>query len=132
VLSLGKEFIGKEFIGKEFTGEEFRNGRMKMKIAGLLAVVALLAGPASAQMPEPHVKGPGEPEPDKTRSQIEAEKEAERAYRRSLGNIQEQKAADPWGTVRSENAPPKAGAKPAAAKPKAAKTAVKPEASAKQ
>ena len=101
---------------------------MKLKIAGLLAVIALLAGPASAQMPQPHVKGPGEPEPDKTRSQIEAEQEAERAYKRSLGNTQEQKSADPWGTVRSDNATPKA----APAKPKVPKTAAKPETSAKQ
>jgi hypothetical protein len=105
---------------------------MKLKIAGLVAVIALLAGPAWAQMPQPHVQGPGEPDPDKTRSQIEAEKEAERAYRRSLGNIQEQKSADPWGTVRSDNAAPKAAAKTSPAKPKTPKTAAKPETSAKQ
>jgi hypothetical protein len=118
---------------------------MKMKITGLVAVVALLAGQASAQMPQPHVKGPGEPEPDKTRSQIEGEKEAERAYQRSLGNIREQKSADPWGIVRSDGTAPKAaakeGVKAAPAKPKApkdaaakdgAKTAAKPEAAAKQ
>ena len=99
---------------------------MKMKITGLVAVIALLAGPASAQMPQPHVKGPGEPEPDKTRSQIEGEKEAERAYQRSLGNIKEQKSADPWGIVRSDGTAPKAAAKDGA------KTAAKPEAAAKQ
>jgi hypothetical protein len=105
---------------------------MKMKIAGLMAVIALLAGPAGAQMPQPHVQNPGEPDPVKTRSQIESEKESERAYQRSLGNIQEKKSADPWGTVRSGDAAPKA----APAKPKApkdtAKTAAKPETPAKQ
>jgi hypothetical protein len=109
---------------------------MKMKIAGLVAVIALLAGPAWAQMPQPHVKGPGEPEPDKTRTQIEDEKEMERAYKRSLGNIQEQKSADPWGIARggdgTSKASDKAAAKGSAAKPKPPKTAVKPEASAKQ
>ena len=108
---------------------------MKMKIAGLVAVIALLAGPAWAQMPQPHVKGPGEPEPDKTRSQIEGEKEAERAYQRSLGNIKEQKSADPWGIVRSDGTAPKAakeGVKAAPAKPKVPKDAAKPEAAAKQ
>jgi hypothetical protein len=112
---------------------------MKMKITGLVAVIALLAGPAWAQMPQPHVKGPGEPEPDKTRSQIEGEKEAERAYQRSLGNIKEQKSADPWGIVRSDGTAPKAakeGVKAAPVKPKApkdaAKEAAKPEAAAKQ
>ena len=110
---------------------------MKTKIAGLLAIIALLAGPAWGQMPQPHVRGPGEPDPDKTRSQIEAEKDAERAYKRSLGNIQEQKSADPWGTVRGGDAAPKDAAK---AKPKApkdtgrnaAKTAAKPETPARQ
>ena len=105
---------------------------MNKKIAGLVAVIALLAGPAWAQVAQPHVQGPGEPDPDKTRSQIEGEKEAERAYRRSLGNIQEQKSADPWGTMRSDNATPKAAAKAAPAKPKAPKTAAKPETPAKQ
>jgi hypothetical protein len=109
---------------------------MKMKIAGLVAVIALLAGPVSAQMPQPHVKGPGEPEPDKTRSQIESEKADERAYQRSLGNIQEKKSADPWGIARGSDAAPKAAAKAAPAKAKAAKdpakTAAKPETSAKQ
>jgi hypothetical protein len=109
---------------------------MKTRIAGLVAVVALLAGPAWAQMPEAHVKNPGEPEPDKTRIQIESEKEAERAYKRSLGNIQEQKSADPWGIARggdgTSKASDKAAAKASPAKPKPPKTAVKPEASAKQ
>jgi hypothetical protein len=104
---------------------------MKTKIAGLLAVTALLAGPASAQMPQPHVQGPGEPDPVKTRTQIESEKDAERAYNRSLGNIQEQKSADPWGSMRSDTTP-KAAAKAAPAKPKTPKTAAKPETSAKQ
>jgi hypothetical protein len=113
---------------------------MKIKIAALVAVIALLAGPASAQMAQPHVQNPGEPDPDKTRTQIESEKEAERAYKRSLGNIQEQKSADPWGIARGSDAAPKAaakeGVKAAPAKPKAskdaAKTAAKPEMPAKQ
>ncbi len=108
---------------------------MKMKIAGLVAAIALLAAPAWAQMPQPHVQGPGEPDRDKTRTQIESEKEAERAYKRSLGNIQEQKSADPWGTMRGDTtskANDKAAAKAAPAKPKIPKTAAKPETSTKQ
>ena len=38
---------------------------------------------------------------------------------RSLGNIPEQQKTDPWGTVRSDNAPPKAATKAPQAKPKA-------------
>ena len=86
------------------------------RILGAVAVIALFAGPAAAQ------KGPakyGEEDKDKTPSEIAAEKDAERAYRRSLGNIPEQKSLDPWGTVRSDSAPPKAAAKAPPAKPKA-------------
>ena len=87
------------------------------RILGAVAVIALLAGPASAQ------GGPaayGEPDKDKTPAEIAAEKEAERAYRRSLGNIPEQqKSSDPWGSMRSDGAPPKAAAKAPPAKPKA-------------
>jgi hypothetical protein len=86
------------------------------KILGAIAVIGLLTGSALAQ------KGParyGEEDKPKTPTEIAAEKDAERAYRRSLGNIPEQQKQDPWGTVRSESAAPKAAAKAPAAKPKA-------------
>lgn len=73
-----------------------------MRIFCAAAMIALLAGPAYAQSkPVPQygdLKG-------KSPQEIAAEREAERAYNRSLGNIPEQKAADPWGNVRSDNAP---------------------------
>jgi hypothetical protein len=105
-----------------------------MRMIGIVAVMVLLAGPAWAQTtPIPKY---GETDQDKTPADIRAEKEAERAYKRSLGNIPEQKSTDPWGTVRSENAAPKAAAKPPA-KPKAVKTEAaktdgKPQTTAKQ
>jgi len=86
------------------------------RILGAIVVTALLAGSAWAQ------KGPtryGEEDKPKTPAEIAAEKDAERAYRRSLGNIPEQQKTDPWGTVRSDSAPPKAAAKAPPAKPKA-------------
>ena len=86
------------------------------RILGATVVIALLAGPALAQ------GGPakyGEADKPKTPAEIAADKEAEKAYRRSLGNIPEQKSLDPWGTVRSDSAPPKAAAKAPSAKPKA-------------
>ena len=90
-----------------------------MRIFGVVAVIALfLAGPALGQKAVPRY---GETAADKSPSEIAAEKEAEKAYQRSLGNIPEQKSSDPWGAVRSDNAPPKAAAKAAAAKPKADK-----------
>ncbi len=91
------------------------------KLLGAIAVIGLLTGSALAQ------KGParyGEEDKPKTPAEIAAEKDAERAYRRSLGNIPEQQKTDPWGTVRSEAAPPKAAAK-TPAKPKAAVGAAK-------
>ncbi|MBT1516805.1 hypothetical protein KIP88_41095 [Bradyrhizobium sp. SRL28] len=87
------------------------------RILGAAAVIALLAGSAAAQ------RGPakyGEEDKPKTPAEIAAERDAEKAYRRSLGNIPEQqKSADPWGSVRSDSAPPKAAAKAPQAKPKA-------------
>lgn len=95
-----------------------------MKIVGVVAVMALLAGPAWAQA----VPKYGEPDPEKTQADIAAEKAAERAYRRSLGNIPEQKSSDPWGTMRGDGAP-KAAAKAPDAKASAVKAATaKPKA----
>jgi hypothetical protein len=101
-----------------------------MKMIGIVAVMALLAGPAWAQTE--NMQKYGDPDKVKTQADIAREKDAEQAYKRSLGNIPEQKSTDPWGTVRSDNAAPKAAAK-APAKPKAAKTeAAKTDAAAKQ
>ena len=94
-----------------------------MKIVGVVAVMTLLAGPAWAQS-QP-IQKYGDPDKEKTAAEIRAEKDAEQSYRRSLGNIPEQKSSDPWGTVRSESAPKAAAkdvAKAPAAKPKAKST----------
>ena len=99
------------------------------RILGAVALTGLLAGSALAQAQ----KGPakyGEIDKPKTSSEIAAEKEAERAYNRSLGNIPEQKSVDPWGIVRSDNAPPKAAAK-AVVKPKAKSADIKTDTPAK-
>jgi len=85
-----------------------------MRILSAVAVIALLAGPVYAQ----NVPKYGEADKEKSPAEKEADKEAQRAYQRSLGNIPEQKSADPWGVVRSDNAP-KAAVKTTHAKPKA-------------
>ena len=87
------------------------------RILGAVAVTALLVGPASAQ--SKRMQTYGEPDKEKSATEKAAERDAERAYNRSLGNIPEQKSTDPWGTVRSDSAPPKAAAKAPQAKPKA-------------
>ena len=76
------------------------------------AVIALLAGPAYAQNSIPKY---GDVPAAKTPSQIEEERTAERAYKRSLGNIPDQTASDPWGNARGVDTP-KAAAKPSPAK----------------
>jgi hypothetical protein len=89
---------------------------MLMRIFGTVAFIALLAGPAYAQNAVPKY---GDVDKAKSPQQIQAEKDAEQAYKKSLQNIPEQKSADPWGIVRSDNASPKAAAKASPAKPKA-------------
>ena len=89
------------------------------RIVGAVAVTALLAGSALAQ------KGParyGETDKDKTPTEKAAEKDAERAYQRSLGNIPEQKATDPWGITRGDGAAKAEKAAPAKPKAKSADT----------
>ena len=86
------------------------------RMLGAIAVMALLAGQAWAQS-QP-MQRYGEPDKEKSASDKAAEREAERAYKRSLGNIPEQKSTDPWGIVRSDNSAPKAD-KAASSKPKA-------------
>jgi hypothetical protein len=74
-----------------------------MRVVAAAVIVAFLAGPAFAQQ-KPMQKY-GEEDKVKTLEERNAEREAEKAYKRSLGNIPEQKAVDPWGNVRSDNAP---------------------------
>jgi hypothetical protein len=81
-----------------------------MRVFRAAAVIALLAGPAYGQS----IPKYGETEKAKSPQQIEADREAERAYKRSLGNIPDQGPTDPWGNVRSDSAPnPVAKAAPA-------------------
>lgn len=75
-----------------------------MRILLVAAMVTLLVGPAYAQA---HMQQPGKQAAPKSRQQIEADREAEKAYRKSLGNIPDQGPSDPWGNMRGES-PPKA------------------------
>jgi hypothetical protein len=75
-----------------------------MRIFLAAMIVALLAGSAFAQTQQP-VPRYGDTGKSKSPQEIEAEKEAERAYKRSLGNIPDQGPTDPWGNVRSDGAP---------------------------
>jgi hypothetical protein len=81
---------------------------MRMRVFRAALVGAFLAAPAYAQ--QQHVPKYGEETKDKSPQEIEADKAADRAYKRSLGNIPDQGPTDPWGTVRGNNDAPKASA----------------------
>jgi hypothetical protein len=83
-----------------------------MRVFCAVMMVALLAGPAVAQTQQPVPKY-GDPDKDKTQTELESERQAERAYKRSLGNVPDAGPTDPWGNVRSDGG---AKAKPAPAK----------------
>ncbi len=83
------------------------------------AIIAMMAAPAPAQ--QAPVQGYGEKDKDKTLVQQQAERDAERAYKRSLGNVPDKAPVDPWGNARSAEAPKpatKAAAKTGPAKAK--------------
>ncbi len=85
-------------------------GCPSMRVIRAVAMIALLGAPAFASAQgfgqnQDHVQQAGEKDPEKTRQQIEADKEAQKAYKRSLSNIPDHAASDPWGNVRSDNAP---------------------------
>jgi len=93
---------------------------MRAKTFMAAAIIATLAGSAAAQ--QKPMQRYGEKDKEKSWTEQEAEKDAERAYKRSLGNVPEKPAADPWGSARSAEAPKaavKGEAKAAGVKPKA-------------
>jgi len=79
-----------------------------MKVLRAAAVIALLTGPAYAQMPNINLI----PEiASKTPEEREADEVRDKAYRDSLKKIPDAKVtSDPWGAVRTDT--PKAPAKP--------------------
>jgi hypothetical protein len=94
-------------------------GNMRWKVLGAAAIIALLAGPVFAQ--QAPVQRYGEKDKEKTPNEIQAERDAERAYQRSLGSVPAKAPVDPWGIARPAEAPKgeaKSAAKTASPKPK--------------
>ena len=90
-----------------------------MRILIAVAVAALVATPAYAQMPNINLL----PQ-DKFKTQEEKDQDAvaQKAYKDSLSKIPDAKtSSDPWGAVRSDA--PKAAARPAKPKTKTGSTA---------
>jgi hypothetical protein len=79
-----------------------------------LAMPAL--SPAAAQ--QQHMQEYGQPDKDKTAAEKAADKAAAEAYQRSINAIPDKGATDPWGTVRSNDAPKPAPTKTAKSKAK--------------
>jgi hypothetical protein len=75
-----------------------------MKIFRAAALIALLGGPAYAQsLPDINIIPEAR---SKTPEEIEQDKANEKAYKESLRKIPDAKASsDPWGNVRSTDAP---------------------------
>ena len=89
---------------------------MRVRAFIAAAIIAALTGPAWAQ--QAPVQRYGEKDKEKSQTELQAEKDAERAYKRSLDAVPEKGPIDPWGNARTVEAP-KAAAKTAApAKPK--------------
>jgi hypothetical protein len=80
-----------------------------MRILRAAAIIALLAGPVYAQSPDQHVPRYGETSDTKRPQEIENDKQADKAYNKSLGNIPDKGPVDPWGIARSADAPKEAG-----------------------
>ena len=106
--------------------ENSGNGLMKAKIAGLVVVSAWLVG-AAAWAQQAHVPRYREEEKEKSETEKATARDAENAYKRSLGNIPEQKSADPWGTMRSDSAAAKTTDKTASDKAATKAAHVKPK-----
>jgi hypothetical protein len=76
-----------------------------MRILSAAAVIALLTGPAYAQMQTPHVNLLSDL-PSKTPEDKEQEAAQQKAYKESLKKIPDAKvSSDPWGNVRSVDTP---------------------------
>ncbi|BCA21673.1 hypothetical protein BDHH15_48880 [Bradyrhizobium diazoefficiens] len=84
-------------------------GVFSMRKIAVAVMFALIAPTALAQ---DHVPMYGEQSQDKTETQKADDIRAERAYQRSLGNVPGQKAVDPWGTARGDEASKKRAAPP--------------------
>ncbi len=95
-----------------------------MKLFRMAAVLAVLAGPAYAQMPNINLLQDG---PSKTPEEKAADAERDKAYKETLKKIPDTKASnDPWGGMRSDppkQAAPKASAATGAPKKKTGTTA---------
>jgi len=88
-----------------------------MRVLCVAAVALLVASPAVAQIPQLNLLQDNRPA--KTQEEKDAEAARDKAYKDSLKKIPDAKPpADPWGNVRSTDAPKTPAKSAASAKPK--------------
>jgi hypothetical protein len=88
-----------------------------MRALRLAAAIFLLASPAVAQMPALNLLQDNRPA--KSQDEKDAEAAQQKAYKDSLKKIPDAKApADPWGNVRSNDAPAASTKSASSSKPK--------------
>jgi hypothetical protein len=93
---------------------------MRMKVLGAAAIIMLLAAPVLAQ--QAPMQRYGEKDKEKSPNELQLERDAQRAYQRSLGSVPDKGPVDPWGNARAVETPKggvKAETKHVTAKPKA-------------
>jgi hypothetical protein len=94
-----------------------------MKLLRVAAVMALMIGPAYAQMQTPSINLLADG-PSKTPDEIEADQAKEKAYKDTLKKIPDAKVSnDPWGGVRNSDASKASADKTSAGKAPTSKTA---------
>jgi hypothetical protein len=76
---------------------------MRVRAFIAAAIIAALAGPAWAQ--QKPMQRYGEKDKDKSPNELQLERDAERAYQRSLGSVPDKGPVDPWGNARAVEAP---------------------------
>jgi hypothetical protein len=93
-------------------------GSMFMRVFRAAAVITLLVGPAGTAYAQDQTPVPryGD-QKAKSPQQIEEEKQADKAYQKSLGNIPDKGPVDPWSNARSADTP-QAATKAVQVKPK--------------
>jgi hypothetical protein len=90
--------------------------RVFVAAAVIASIVGSIVGSGCAYAQQAPVPRYGDIAKPKSPQEIEAEKEAQKAYEKSLGNIPDKGPTDPWGNVRSDSSP-KPVAKAAPVKP---------------
>ena len=89
-----------------------------MRALRLAAAIMLLVSPAVAQVPKLNLLQ--DIKPAKTQEEKDAEDAQQKAYKESLKKIPDAKApSDPWGSVRSTDAPASSAKSTSSSKPKA-------------